>query len=236
MVRKYQIGNYPPPDALKRNYNNGFTLAEVLIALVVIGIIAAITVPTIISNVEERERTAKVKKVYATLANAMTRVKADGGDMDFKVVNDNNSNIKSWYDTYLKNYLITTKVCYNQKGCWNTDNTKQLNGNIVNYNHPGFGVGDNIVTAILNDGTFINIDAYGTGYGFGVNSNSGTLIIFFDINGSKKPNTIGKDIFATVFTENGFVPAYKDKTKAQIDADCSSSGTGFSCIQKYLNK
>ena len=230
--------NYIQNKVLKHN-SKAFTLAEVLIALVIIGIIAAITVPTIISNVEERERTARVKKVYATLANAMTRVKADGGDMIFDVVNENTENIKSWYDTYLKKYLITTKVCYDTKGCWNSGDTKFMKGSIATWNYTGKGVGNNIVTAILNDGTFINLDAY---YGneiiniFGVTTNSTALVILFDINGEKKPNTIGKDIFVTVFTENGFVPAYKDKTKAQIDNDCSSSGTGYSCIQKYLNK
>jgi prepilin-type N-terminal cleavage/methylation domain-containing protein len=219
---------------------SAFTLSEVLIALVVIGIIAAITMPTIISNVEERERTAKVKKVYATLSNALTRVKADGGDLDYNIINDNNENMQSWYDTYLNKYLITTKVCYNTTaGCWNTGNTKQLNGNIVAYNRTGVGVGNGIITAILNDGTFINMDGYNPGdivNRFGVTTNSVGLVLFFDINGNKKPNTVGKDIFVTVFTENGFVPAWKNKTREEIDADCSSSGTGYSCIQKYLNK
>jgi type II secretory pathway pseudopilin PulG len=214
-------------------------LAEVLIALVVIGIIAAITVPTIISNYQEKAKVAKIKKVYATLSNALTRVKADGGDMDFEI-GENTTEIRNWYNTYLKKYLVTTKVCYNQKGCWNSGDTKALSGNIATFNQNGIGIGWNVVTAILNDGTFINVDAYGkadTNNRLGINTTANnTLAILFDINGNKKPNTIGKDIFVTVFTENGFVPAYKDRTEAQIDANCSSSGTGYSCIQKYLKE
>ena len=248
----------PPPDALERNRSKGFkkyhfskhiqnkllthnskafTLAEVLIALVVIGIIAAITVPTIISNVEERERTARVKKVYATLSNAMTRVKADGGDMDFAFADNNISNMKSWYNTYLKKYLVTTKVCYNQKGCWNSGDTKYLKGSIATQNQTGICVGDHCLTAILNDGTFISINTWNNGSIYGISTSAPVVMgLLFDINGSKKPNTFGKDIFVTVFTEDGFVPAYKGKTKAQIDNDCSKYGTGTSCIQKYLNK
>ena len=58
--------------------------------------------------------------------------------------------------------------------------------------------------------------------------------MFFDINGVKKPNTVGKDIFPLVYTEKGIRPAYSDKTQSQIDKDCSKTGTGYSCIRNYL--
>jgi hypothetical protein len=199
---------------------------------VIIGIIAAITVPTIVSNYQEKAKISKIKKVYSTLSNAFTRVRADGGTyiLEDETLNDDVPTITNWYNNYLKPYLITTKVCYNKAGCWGK-NTKYLNGN-----NSGFtiGIGSPVVTAILNDGTYIDIDR--DSCNTVKTSNTYCIRIYFDINGEKKPNTIGKDIFATVFTENGFVPAYKDKTKAQIDNDCSSSGNGISCIQKYLNK
>ena len=220
------------------NTKPAFTLAEVLITLVIIGVIAAITIPAIISNYTEQEKYSRVKKTYSTLANAMTRVKADGGDMIFDVVDQNTANIKQWYNEYLSNYLITTKVCYDSAGCWNLGDTKNYKGENATWNRRGVGVGINIVTAILNDGTYIDIDACGRGdifnyFGVSINTQS-SLALYFDINGSKPPNTIGKDIFVTVFTENGLVPAYKDKTAAQTDAECSKSGRGYSCIQKYL--
>ncbi|MCD7780114.1 MAG: type II secretion system GspH family protein [Candidatus Gastranaerophilales bacterium] len=218
----------------------GFTLSEVLIALVVTGVIAAITVPHIYAQYTELERISKVKKTYSTLANAMTRVKADGGDYIFDVVNDDDENMKNWYDTYLKNSLITTKVCYNTSGCWNEGDSYNLDGSTVYCNRTGIGIGANIITAVLNDGTFIVVDAYGKNsissyFGVDIDTDSG-LIMFFDINGSKKPNTLGKDIFAVVFTEDGLVPAYKSRTASQISSDCSSSGKGYSCIQKYLKQ
>ena len=217
-----------------------FTLAEVLLTLVIIGIIAAITIPNIHANSQEQERIARVKKNYSILANAMTLVKAYGGDFIFEVSNDSDQNMKDWFDEYLKPFLITTKVCYNEKGCWSSGDTKNLNGSTVYYNRTGVGVGANIITAVLNDGTFIIVDAYGkasigTYFGMDIESDNG-LVVFFDINGAKKPNTMGKDIFVTVFTENGLVPAWSDRTQAQRNLDCSSSGTGYSCINKYLTK
>ena len=219
-------------------FKKGFTLAEVLITLVIIGVIAAITIPTLYANYTEQEKYARVKKAYSTLANAMTRVKADGGAFDFKVSNNNTELIKDWFNTYLKKYINTTKICYNERGCWHDGDTKNLNGGNVYCQHTGVGIGDNIVTAILADGTFINVDSYSKGsiasyFGVDINTTDG-LVVIFDINGSRKPNILGKDIFATVFTENGLVPAYSSRNEAQINANCSSSGKGYSCIQKYL--
>ncbi|MCD7879374.1 MAG: prepilin-type N-terminal cleavage/methylation domain-containing protein [Candidatus Gastranaerophilales bacterium] len=219
---------------------SGFTLSEILITLVIIGIIAAITIPPIHAEYTEKERISKVKKTYAMFANAMTRVKADGGDTIFDIKNNNDEIISNWFNTYLKNYLITTKICYNEAGCWNEGDSYNLNGSTVYCNRKGIGIGTNIITAILNDGTFIIIDSYSEAsiasyFGVDIDSNAG-LIVFFDINGSKKPNTLGKDIFAAVWTKNGFVPAYANRTSSEIDKDCSSSGKGYSCIQKYLIK
>ena len=216
-----------------------FSLSEVLIALVIIGVIAAITVPSVFADYREKEKSAKVKKIYSTLANAMTKVKAAGGVMDFDMENNSNQNIKSWYDTYLATNLVTTKTCYNTSGCWHNDDNLYLNGTESPGNRKGVGIGSNIVTAVLNDGTFINVNIYDASVitnRYGVNADSAGLLIFFDINGERKPNTIGRDVFAAVWTEDGFVPAYKDKTLQQKNTDCSSSGTGLACINKYLRQ
>ena len=44
----------------------GFTLAEVLITLGIIGVVAAMTLPTVINNVQEKQFHSKFKKAYAT--------------------------------------------------------------------------------------------------------------------------------------------------------------------------
>ena len=253
----------PPPDAIlssdsktfegyhfTKNLQNkvlkhkikGFTLAEVLIALVIIGIIAVITVPLAISNAEEKERIAKIKKTVGTLKQAMIYVKADGGDLNYEVKDDNRELLNKWYDTYLAPRLITTRVCYDTAGCWNTTGTTTLSGSssTPTANRQGIGLGVCIITAILNDGTFINIDPLGAGQvrsNFKVNvTGSAAYVFYFDINGAKKPNQIGRDIFAMVYTDEGLVPAYKDATKTEIENNCKKGGTGQSCLIKYLAK
>ena len=48
----------------------GFTLAEILIALTILGVIAAITLPGILGDTQHRDIRAKVQKAYNTLNNA----------------------------------------------------------------------------------------------------------------------------------------------------------------------
>ena len=202
----------------------------------IIGIIAAITVPTIVSNYQEKAKISKIKKVYSTLSNALTRVRADGGTyiLEDETLNDDLPTVKNWYNNYLKPYLITTKVCYNTTGCWSR-NTKYLNGNSTE-GTSGVGIGSPVVTAILNDGSYINIDRGNCPTYRIKTSNTYCLRIDFDINGAKAPNIVGKDIFTTVYTEYGLQPSYNAATKAQQNSNCSSTGTGRSCILKYLKE
>ncbi|MCD7878426.1 MAG: type II secretion system GspH family protein [Candidatus Gastranaerophilales bacterium] len=218
----------------------GFTLSDVLIALVIIGIIAAITVPMIMANFQEQERSSKIKKFYAAFSNAMLFVKSEGGWEEIGLTNSTKS-MQKWYETYLGFRLITTKVCYKESGCWNDNYIKGYNGKVFSDlgTNDNTGLGTNNMTAILSDGTLISIDDY---YPYqiidilGVDSGEERgLGIFFDINGVKEPNTLGKDIFVLVFTySQGVVPAYKDKDTETVNSNCSSSGTGISCIRKYL--
>ncbi len=215
-----------------------FTLSEVLITLVIIGVVAAITVPVLHEQYTEQERISRIKKNYSVLSNAMIRAKADGGDAVLDIESGNESELQNLFDTYFKPYLITTKVCYKEAGCWNTTGTYTLDGSLKTSSPNGCGAGA-ILTAILNDGTLINLDFWTKAdmltY-FGVETNQvQALTIYFDINGAKKPNTFGKDIFTVIFTEDGLILPFKDD-KSRIDTDCSSSGKGYSCIYKYLKK
>lgn len=223
-----------------------FTLSEVLITLVIIGIISAVTIPFIIANYQEQERIAKARKMYSTLANAMTYVKAEGGDFIFSVLNSGNeqsyNTLKNWFNTYLTKYLNINKICYNEQGCWTEDNVYQLNGVKSGFSKNGIGFGTDVISFILSDGTFVSANAAAVSqelfifYGFNKTVPEDMVILTFDINGSKKPNVIGKDIFITLFTESGFVPAFKDATSEEINESCSPSGNGHGCLMKYLSK
>ena len=98
---------------------NAFTLAEVLITLGIIGIVAAMTMPTLIQNYKKQEYGAKLKKFNSVMEQAILSSKQDNGEVgewnkasgDIK---DDEGNvdytanaaaIKSFVDVYLLPYI-----------------------------------------------------------------------------------------------------------------------------------
>ena len=59
-------------------FKNGFTLAEVLITLVIIGVVAAMTIPNIIYETKKHEYSARLKKFYSTMKQVQQKAAADG--------------------------------------------------------------------------------------------------------------------------------------------------------------
>ena len=111
---------------------NAFTLAEVLITLGVIGVVAAITMPTIIKNYQKQMFANKVKYTYTLLANVYERSKLDNGEFstwDIGTQKDVSENALSTYSSqsleeieaivekYFAPYLKIVKRTKNNSGC-----------------------------------------------------------------------------------------------------------------------
>ncbi|MDR1168301.1 MAG: prepilin-type N-terminal cleavage/methylation domain-containing protein [Heliobacteriaceae bacterium] len=58
-----------------------FTLAEVLITLGVIGIVAAMTMPSLVQNYKKKEASARLKKFYSSMTQAITLSEIDNGEV-----------------------------------------------------------------------------------------------------------------------------------------------------------
>lgn len=213
----------------------GFTLSEVLITLGVIGVVAAMTLPALTAKVNHIIAVNKLKKMYSTLSQAMMFTIAKNGEYSaLGIVDGNINSIKNWYNYYLKQQLKITKECINTSGCW-AQTTKTLNGGTPDWHRPGIGIGNTIILATTVDGYTIDIDVYArTDNKFGVNMKNDYVAIYVDINGLKKPNVIGKDIFAFVFSEKGFIPAGRDLSDDEVNLNCSSNGNGYFCFEKIM--
>jgi len=91
---------------LKNQY--AFTLAEVLITLVIIGVIAAITVPSVYANYRREAASAKLKKYFSTMCQVIIRAKADGKDWAYWAENysyTGENSAEDFYKYYLLPYL-----------------------------------------------------------------------------------------------------------------------------------
>ncbi|MDR1168081.1 MAG: type II secretion system GspH family protein [Heliobacteriaceae bacterium] len=68
-----------------------FTLAEVLVTLGIIGIVAALTMPSLIANYNKKVLGVRIKKFYSVLTQAVRMKEAEDGDIDVSMINANNS-------------------------------------------------------------------------------------------------------------------------------------------------
>jgi len=214
--------NLTPPRELK--HCRGFTLAEILITLTVIGVIAALTIPTLLQNTNQAELKATWKKEFADLNQATISIVNDAGGT-FKGSFSNGVDAR---DKYLSK-LSYIKSCSGSRweGCWHIPNESSgYDGtpNPVNFNIPG---------AILSNGTLITFLGFNpdctTNWGDDFNF-CGELVV--DVNGFKKPNAYGKDIFAAFITENLLLP----RGAHESFTDCIGVGSesGISCSATYL--
>ncbi len=214
--------------------NNAFTLAEVLITLAIIGVVAALTIPSVVKKYKDTQTIAQLKKIYATLSGATSMVTAQYGSiegLDFKDgTADDMENIFLAY----KPHLHMVKFCKNTAGCWTTKQTKTLSGGDPG-NTPA-GLGGGIYTFVLNNGMKVNMDMWGDANAptnFGVTTKMPALLMFtVDLNGDKDPNILGRDVFAFALTEKGMVPA----GFANNSARCRTTSTGWDCAAKVLKE
>ncbi len=79
----------------------GFTLAEVLITLGIIGVVAAITMPTLIKNYQKQATVNKIKKFYTNINQVYLRAQVDNGEYSTWSYDD----VEDYYNKYLKPYL-----------------------------------------------------------------------------------------------------------------------------------
>ncbi len=217
---------------MNRKFGKAFTLAEVLITLGIIGVVAAITIPGLTAKIQRKQLETQVKADYAIIQQAIRASVADDISYDMVIHDGSDASIKEWFDTYLSPHLKIEQVCYNKPGCWHkAGEVKNLLGQPPRYENNN-GIGGNIVTFKIANGSMFNIDGNTAGdmESFGITTDSDGLTFYFDANGDKKPNKMGKDIFILVWNDDGLVPAGYNKTQAEVNTNCLR-GDGYFCLQ-----
>ncbi len=211
---------------------NAFTLAEILITLVIIGVIAAMTIPAIINEINELEYKNMWKKDFSTLNQAVSYLKINYTSLKGVCT--------SWDNTCFVNKLTpklnTIKIC--SKGntignCWhaNDGSTKMLNGDSISW-WPTDSSG-----MILSDGSFISLTYTSSDCNYTALTTTILPICgyaYIDVNGLKKPNILGKDIFATWIQEDRLVPF--GVSGDNYENMCTKYDSGWSCSSEYLYK
>ena len=110
----------------------GFTLSEVLITLGIIGVVASITIPTVINKYNEKLTVSKAKKIYSLMSQAyLLSVRDNGLANEWAVGNGLSSNTAIQIASYFKPYLKILNDCGTNAGClgYKERYLKLLNGN-----------------------------------------------------------------------------------------------------------
>ncbi len=216
----------------------GFTMAEVLIVIGIIGIIAAMTLPAIIAKYKSMVVATQLKKLYSVTSQAMLKAVPDGDFENIPIADGGYTGVRNFYDFYLKKQFNTIHECLeiDEGGCWAL--TKNRDGKTNYSGTSGFGSGT--IGFVTVDGYNFSIDTWTVSdwervkqyFGVNVTGKTHMAVIHVDANGMKGPNVIGKDVFVFVLSEKGLTPAGSDKTDEEIEEECKT--TGRYCFAKIM--
>ena len=179
-----------------------FTLAEVLIVLAIIGIVAAITIPTLINDYQKKQTVTQLKKAYAEFTQTMQLAQVDHGTMETWYIPaskfDNNDLEQARYfgENYIFPYMKIIKKCIpvSDGDCWASDVTN-LSGLTANTQYFR-NTSDKCISFVTASGYSVYYWLHGVGTG-------GWWAV--DLNGAKKgPNRLGRDIFAFIVNFGGY--------------------------------
>ena len=205
----------------KNNLILAFTLAEVLITLGIIGVVASLTIPALLANSEKQTIVSKVKEAYSILSQATQKTNNDcGGDISGCITSstantDNDDNARFQVaDNYKKNLSLSKDCTNTTTGCfanvmykWLDNSTPFANINTANFLANG--------KFILSNGMSIAFDWNATA--------SDYFDIYVDINGEQGPNMLGKDTFLFLYDLN------LKTLKPHATNDCNTGNSGGGC-------
>ena len=207
----------------------GFTLAEVLITLGIIGVVSALTVPALMSNVQKNSIGASVAKAYNTLSNASEMILAQEGASTISSVADGlteGDKRRGAYSTLYSRYTKGARVSstedlpdyteYDGTTAYNLEigrNLFQTNDGMIFYLSDGF-------------------EEIGNSSEFYKQFSGDALEVHVDINGAKGPNALGKDLFFFYIDDYGIVIPYGGlqwEAYVTSGSSWSSPGGGNQC-------
>ena len=194
----------------KTYYKLAFTLAEILIIIGIIGVLACCTIPTLLTNYQNQQYVATLKKTYTEWSQATLQMASDGGcPSDLSCFFDSFS--ISTIGTKVVNYFNVTKDC----GITSAQNDCFPSSVLKNYDGSGGTLypaeGSPNYSFITADGVSVRLINALQGcigsFGSGKAARNCLTDIDIDVNGLKGPNILGRDVFIFSIT-NGMGPAF----------------------------
>lgn len=223
-------------------YKKAFTLAEVLITVGIIGVIAAFTLSVLIQNYQKKSALTQLKKMYSITNQVIQRAENESGTKlsDWPEWDQGSEAVLK---TYFLPYLDGAKI-YNSGGDFRKAMCLEKEEAFAQYTWlTGVRVSSPLHAMLssirLKDGSCIGFSSR--------HKDSGSyLYLYLDVNGGKnKPNVIGKDLFVFEINTNnknnkivpyGYNWKYENLTSESIDNACNKKARagGRTCSAKII--
>ncbi len=194
--------------------NKAFTLAETLVVMGIIGVVAALTLPNLSASTGNKENVARVQKAYSTINEAFDRVQAEYGNIKRWPSRDfgwNGSDDTDFFANRISEYLKVSKNCGRNanQGCMPTS-IKYMNGTAYS---AGFSM-------LIDSNTAAYKLILADGSSFALAAASGDIYMVVDIDGPRKGSaTLGKDIFDFYFSSDFSNAGIRSKVPFRVNSD-----------------
>lgn len=204
-----------------------FTLAETLITLTIIGIIAVLTVPTVVSKYNKKIYVAALQTTYNQISNSAAQALID---YRTRSLADSDLVTTDGVGEFLKKYFNVAKDC----GVASDNSSECLASSYRNFNKSAYTPkvkGRYCVT--LNTGVSVCMDVMHTD---GADSH-GYADVIVDINGKDKPNINGRDLFGfELYTDGKVSEGYNEQTHIHFCASGEDDkGYAAGCLSKIMD-
>lgn len=211
------------------NKSVGFTLAEVLITLGIVGVVAAMTIPNLMSYYKAQKLRSQFLKSYSIVQQVFKQMEADDVSLDPKDYPSSPDTL--FYKTFIK-YLQAPIDCGNaytkQKAlpCYDFRDSSVSYKTLNNKKDVTWTVFD-AGQIVLQDGTLLLFNSDGYGWWVSV-----------DLNGfNGKPNRFGYDLFTFEFQDGvlrtmGDISTKYNNASIYCDKNSDNALNGIACAQK----
>ena len=186
----------------------GFTLAEVLVTLGIIGVVSAMTVPSLMQNHQRKTYVTQLHKVYNLFSQALLSYQNDKNAID---LSESGLTSAAEVKNFLNKYLKVSSTCYTAMTPCFAASYKNQSGTALTSGSFWAGTANAPCVSLVSGAAICMEHAkYHTSYGH----------ITIDINGQQGPNIAGRDLFFVTYYLDGSID------EDGVPTSCRTSGTG----------
>lgn len=228
----------------------GFSLAELLIAVAIIGVIAALTIPGVIANYQRKALLTQLQKSYVELQESLLILKTENyqkGLYGSSLNKKSSTSIRNSAGKFLLGYYKITQDCETDtQPCFASKYADLSSMTYSDYSCEGYSVNVASGAAICIVPASITEEEVSDDTGATTTKEiKNPAVVYIDVNGSKEPNIGGRDMFTfniyEDFTIDEVDPASTDLSSLEEERDnlyeenCLTSSIGKGCFAKILN-